>query len=82
MRFGKRKIEKETFYTAKKPINIGYVNIDNMVISTQNQTRATSKYLIGYLDKVIRPLALILPKMNGYVKTFKVTAGDKDKNNK
>ena len=30
------------------------------------------KYLIGYLDKVIRPLALLLPKMSGYVKTFKV----------
>ena len=34
--------------------------------------------MIEYLDKVIRPLILILPKMSGYVKTFKV----KDKNNK
>ena len=34
--------------------------------------------MIGYLDKVIRPLDLILPKISGYVKTFKV----KDKNNK
>ena len=25
---------------------------------------------------------MILPKMNGYVKTFKVKDGDKDKNNK
>ena len=28
--------------------------------------------MIGYLDKLIRPLVLILPKMSGYVKTFKV----------
>ena len=28
-------------------------------------------YLIGYLDKVIRPLVLILPKMSGYVKILK-----------
>ena len=28
--------------------------------------------MIGYLDKNIRPLVLIIPKMSGYVKTFKV----------
>ena len=38
--------------------------------------------MIGYLDKVIRSLVLILPKMSGYVKTFKVKDGDKDKSNK
>ena len=27
-------------------------------------------YVIGYLDDVIRPLALILPKKSGYVKIF------------
>ena len=30
----------------------------------------------------MRPLVLIMPKMSGYVKTFKVKEGDKDKNNK
>ena len=34
--------------------------------------------MIEYLDKVTRALVLILPKMSGYIKTFKV----KDKNNK
>ena len=29
-------------------------------------------YFIGYLDKIIRPLVLIMPKISGYVKTFKV----------
>ena len=38
--------------------------------------------MIGYLDKVIRPLVLIFSKRSGYVKTFKVKDGDKDKNNK
>ena len=36
--------------------------------------------MIGYLDKAVRPLALIMPKMSRYFKTFKVK--DKDKNNK
>ena len=38
--------------------------------------------MIGYLDKAIRPIVLIMPKMNGYVKTFKVKDGDKHKINK
>ena len=38
--------------------------------------------MIWYLDKVTRQLALIVPKMSGYVKIFKVKDGDKDKSNK
>ena len=37
---------------------------------------------VGYLDKFIRSLVLILPKMSGYVKKFKVEDRDKNKNNK
>ena len=33
--------------------------------------------MIRYLDAVIRPLVLILPKMYGYVKTIKDKGGDK-----
>ena len=33
--------------------------------------------MTGYLDKNIRPLVLIKPKMSGYVKTFNVKDGDK-----
>ena len=40
--------------------------------------KTNSKYLIGYLDKTIRLLVLILPKMRGYVKAIKV----KDKKSK
>ena len=53
-----------------------------MVISKLVETKINCKYLIGYLDKAIRPLVLMLPKVSGYVKTFKVKDGHKDKNNK
>ena len=46
-------------------------NPDNIVISKLVKTKTNSKYLIGYLDKAIRPLFLIIPKMSGYIKTFK-----------
>ena len=38
--------------------------------------------MTGYLDKNIRPLVLIKPKMSGYVKTFNVKDGDKYEKNK
>ena len=72
MRFGEKELAKEKFYDAERPIKICDVNVDNLVISKLVKIKTNSKYLIGYLDKVIRPLALINPKMNGYVKTFKV----------
>ena len=81
-RFGEKKVTKEKFYVAKKPVKIWYVNVDNIVISKLIETKTNSKYLIGYSDKAIRPLVLVTPKMSGYFKTFKVKDGDKYKNNK
>ena len=73
LRFGEKEIAKEKFYAAKKSIKIWDVNVDNIVVSKLVETKTNSKYLIGKkFDKAIRPLASIMPKMNGYVKTFKV----------
>ena len=41
--------------------------------------KSNSKYCIGDLDKAIRPLVLIMPKMRGYVKIFKIKEGDQKK---
>ena len=81
LRFITRKVVKEEFCPAKQPLKIWDVNVDSIVISKLTETKNNFKCLIGYLDKVIRPLVFILPKMSGYVKTFKNTDGDKDKNN-
>ena len=75
--FVETKVEQEQFYAAKLSVNIWDVNIDNIAMSILIKTKSNSKYLIGYLDELIRPLVLIFPKINGYVKTFKV----KGKNN-
>ena len=82
LRFGETKIAKETFYAAKKPIEIWDANVNNILISKLVITKTNSKYLIGYLHKAARSLVLIIPKMSGYVKTLKVKDGDKDKSNK
>ena len=44
--------------------------------------KTNSKYLIAYLEKCIRQLVLILPKMSRYGKKVKVKDSDKDKNSK
>ena len=67
LRFGETKIATEKFYAA-----FWDVNVDNIVISKLVKTKTNSKYLIGYSDRVINPLVLIIPKLSGYVKTFKV----------
>ena len=54
----------------------------NVIIPIKSVLNKDKIYFIGYLDKVIRPLALIMPIMSGYVKIFNVKDGDKDKNNK
>ena len=40
------------------------------------KTKTNSEYLIGYLDKAIRPLVLIMPKVSRYVITIKVKEGN------
>ena len=62
VKFGKTEIAKQKFYAAKKPIKIWNVNVDNIVISKLVKTKTNSKYLIGYLDKDIRPLVWIITR--------------------
>ena len=57
------------------------VTKEKFYVAKSIETKTNSNYLIRYSDKTIRP-CLIMPKMSGYVKTFKVKDGDKDKNNK
>ena len=56
----------------------GMFYVDSIIISNLIETKNNSKYLIGYLDKVIGPLVLIIPKLSGYVNTFKVKNGDRN----
>ena len=79
MRVGDREIAKKSFMLQKKPIKIWDVNVDNIVISKLVKTKTNSKCLIGYLEKAIKPLVLIMPKMSRYVKTFKVENSNKQK---
>ena len=74
---------KRKVLCCKKPRKILDVNVNNIVISKLVKTKTNSKYLNGIkFEKAIRLLVLIMPKVSGYVKTFKVKEGDKDENYK
>ena len=64
----------------KKPINIWDVNADNIVISKLFKTKTNSKYLIGYLDKVIKQLVLICLKWEDMLRYLKLKMKIKKKN--
>ena len=70
--FREGEIEQEKFYAAKRPKRTCDVNVDNIVISKLVKTKTNSKYFIEYLHKAISPLVLVMPKMSGYVETFKL----------
>ena len=59
LKFGQTKVSKGEFHGAIKPIKTQLVNVNNIVISKLIETKNDFKYLIGYLDQVIRPLVLI-----------------------
>ena len=80
MRIGETKATKRKSFMLQK--NLWDVNVDNIVISKLVKTKTNSKYLIGYFDKDIKPLVLIMLEMSGYVETFKVKDGHRNKNNK
>ena len=68
-KFSKTKKNKKK----KRKVITWDVNVDSIVFSKLLETKTNSKYVIEIkFDKTIRQLVVIIPKMSGYVKTFKV----------
>ena len=69
----KERNNKRKVLCCKNTINNWDVNVYNIVISRLIETKTNYKYLFGIkFDKAMRLLVLKMPKMSGYVKTFKI----------
>ena len=69
--FGDIELTKKEFYGSKKGIKLKDVIVKNIFVSNKIRgSNETVKYYIGYLDKSVSPLCLILPKMSGWIKYF------------
>ena len=67
-----KKSIKKTFYSSKEAILLDSVDLSKIVVSSRWKLNDTQyKYFCGYLNNdVIKPLCVILPQMNGYLKYF------------
>ena len=70
LKFDKIRLNKEEFYKSKQPINLGLIDVDQIVISDKFKHNDDGfKYLIGYKEReIVKQLCIILPQMTGYIK--------------
>ena len=70
--FNNIRVNKKRFHMSKKSIDLMSVNLDRIVISDKLKlNNDVSKYFIGYQrGEIVKPLCIILPQMNGYIKYF------------
>ena len=66
------KLIKKKIYSSKEAILLDSVDLSKIVVSSRWKLDDTTyKYFCGYLNNdVIKPLCVILPQMNGYIKYF------------
>ena len=72
LKFNNIRVNKKKFHLSKEPIDLMSVNVDQIVISDKfKHNNEGFKYFIGYQEgEIVKPLCIILPQMNGYIKDF------------
>ena len=72
IKFGDKEVDKKKFYSSKEVILLDSVDLSKVVVSSRWKFNDTAfKYFCGYLNNdVIKPVCVILPQMNGYIKYF------------
>ena len=72
IKFGDKEVNKKTFYSSKEAILLDSIDLGKTVVSSKWKLNDTTcKYFCGYLNNDgIKPLRVILPQMNGYIKYF------------
>ena len=72
LKFSNIRVNKKKFHMSKKAIDLMSVNLNKIVVSDKfNYNEDCFKYFIGYQKgEIVRPLCIILPQMNGYIKYF------------
>ena len=79
LKFDNIRVNKKEFHKSKQPIDLMSVNVDQIVVSDKfKHSDEGYKYFIGYQeDENVKPLCIILPQMNGYIK-YLVKNGEKN----
>ena len=72
LKFNNIKLNKKEFHKSKEPIDLFSVDLDQIVVSDRFKHNDEGfKYFIGYQKgDIVKPLCIILPQMDGYIKYF------------
>ena len=72
LKFNNIRLNKKEFHKSKEPIDLMSIIVDQIVVSDKFKDKNEGfKYFIGYLQGgIVKPLCIILPQMNGYIKYF------------
>ena len=72
LKFNNIRVNKKEFHKSKQAIGLDLINIDQIVVFDKfKHIDEIFKYFIGYQeDEIVKPLCIILPQMNEYIKYF------------
>ena len=72
LKFNNVKVNKKEFHKSKHETDLDSGDTDKIVVSGRfKHSEEGFKYFIGYQeDEIVKPLCIILPQMNGYIKYF------------
>ena len=72
LKFSNIRLNIKEFHKSKEPIDLLSIDLDQIVVSDKFKHNDEGfKHFIGYLKgEIIKPLYIILPQMNGYIKYF------------
>ena len=72
LKFNTIKVNKKEFHKSKKAIDLDLADTHKIVVSHKfRHSEEVFKFFIGYQeDEIVKPLCVILPQMNGYIKYF------------
>ena len=72
LKFNNIKVNKKEFHKSKKTIDLDLVDTGKIEISNRfKHSEEGHKYFIGYQEyEIVKPLCIMLPQMNGYIKYF------------
>ena len=72
LKFNNIKVNKKGFHRSKQAMELDLVDTGKIVVSDRfKHSEEGFKYFIGYQEnEIVKPLCIILPKMNSYIKYF------------
>ena len=72
LKFNNIRVTKKKFHMSKRSNDLMSVNVNKIVVSDKfNHNEDCFEYFIGYQKaEIVRPLCIMFPQMNGYIKYF------------